>query len=1078
MIDLCVRTLCYVLVTTVFTFTGSVVAQGSSEIYYVRPQFSTASNVNCPNPCHTLAEYQALSQDGSLVNIGTVHLTMMFLPGKHVLTEENELHISGLSSFRMTKAENTHGSVIINMQQRITLQSVSDILFFGLTFTTYDVYQGNRGFLILPNAFETLTFHTCSIVHFAAQFLELHRRTRGSLVIQSCTIANNTLPSQSLQDRNRGSLLNIEQATSFLFDSNLVTRNNVTQSILLYSATKNTTIRNCTFSANSGDDCFLPIINTEDRVIVEGSNIFTLNEHIVWFLTSSFVSFYNYVEFSSNFACGGPLTASHDTRIVIHGDVVFINNTALNSGGAMIFSPSSDMELSEGSSLQLLENKAQEHGGAIFVDDRRDCLDDGTVHCFLEISDSVGHNYTLTFKNNIANISGDDVYGGDIGECVTNQQRPQQVLANSIRLHSTPTSSSISSDPLQLCHCNESGIICCPSEGLDIDSNMFEKCASVNNAGTIYRGQNVTLHVVAVGQFYGTTSAIVRAFNGNILQQSGFSAEVAGIIDSIDSLCTALNYRPPYPVNMSSIVSLFPDGVCSVEDSLIFQVNVSNTCPPAFQISSESGVCECEGRLQYSGVTCDINDQIIQHNGNVWVGYYNNSDLIIHSSPCPFEYCITRTSVRFTLNETDLQCDHNRSGLLCGQCTEGLSVLLGGSPVCGECSNDYLSLILPFAFAGIALLLLLFLLRLTVNHGTLSGLIFYANIVQVNKTLFLPNKNDNFLTIFIAWLNLDLGIVTCFYNGMDAYSKTWLQFVFPFYIWALSGLIMFSSSRSRRVTKLLGSNPVAVLSTLFLLSYLKVFRIIIAAISSTTLEYPNGDRIVWQLDGNVQFATGKHLPLLIFTLLVFLILFAPYTIVLLFGQWFQAFSDHKVLSWAKNLKLKAFLDTYHAPYKGKHRYWPGLLLCFRIVLAAVNALTQLYDTSNDSQLQSFANLLTVQVVVFICLGWGWLTRGVYNKWILQGLEASFLINLGLFSFTSYYSKEKDITGYVSIAVAFVTFLVILLYHLSNVINLRHWFFSHKESSSAVELPDVSVSIQTENYFSRFRESLLEERAYD
>ena len=89
---------------------------------------------------------------------------------------------------------------------------------------------------------------------------------------------------------------------------------------------------------------------------------------------------------------------------------------------------------------------------------------------------------------------------------MTNQQRPQEVLAKGPRLHIAHTSSSTSSDPLQLCHCNESVIICCPSEGFGTDSNMFVKCAPVNKAGTIYQGQNnITLHVVVVGQFYGTT---------------------------------------------------------------------------------------------------------------------------------------------------------------------------------------------------------------------------------------------------------------------------------------------------------------------------------------------------------------------------------------------------------------------------------------------------------------------------------------------------------------------------------------------------------------------------------------------
>ena len=42
--------------------------------------------------------------------------------------------------------------------------------------------------------------------------------------------------------------------------------------------------------------------------------------------------------------------------------------------------------------------------------------------------------------------------------------------------------------------------------------------------------------------------------------------------------------------------------------------------------------------------------------------------------------------------------------------------------------------------------------------------------------------------IFIARLNLDFGIETCLYYELDTYTKAWLQFVFPVYIWILVGL--------------------------------------------------------------------------------------------------------------------------------------------------------------------------------------------------------------------------------------------------------------------------------------------------
>ena len=104
------------------------------------------------------------------------------------------------------------------------------------------------------------------------------------------------------------------------------------------------------------------------------------------------------------------------------------------------------------------------------------------------------------------------------------------------------------------------------------------------------------------------------------------------------------------------------------------------------------------------------------------------------------------------------------------------------SSQCQQCSNNYLVLLVPFALAGVLLVIFLFLLYLTVTAGTLHGLIFYANIVEANHHIFLPQTSNNPASIFIAWLNLDLGVQTCFYNGMDAYAKAWLEFAFPLYI--------------------------------------------------------------------------------------------------------------------------------------------------------------------------------------------------------------------------------------------------------------------------------------------------------
>lgn len=81
---------------------------------------------------------------------------------------------------------------------------------------------------------------------------------------------------------------------------------------------------------------------------------------------------------------------------------------------------------------------------------------------------------------------------------------------------------------------------------------------------------------------------------------------------------------------------------------------------------------------------------------------------------------------------------------------------------------------LPFCWwdllscTGLAIVLLLLSLNLTVSMGTINGLVFYSNIVYLNRDVLLPLNQgtgqthmDNVITLlftFQAWMNLDFGI--------------------------------------------------------------------------------------------------------------------------------------------------------------------------------------------------------------------------------------------------------------------------------------------------------------------------------
>ena len=325
-----------------------------------------------------------------------------------------------------------------------------------------------------------------------------------------------------------------------------------------------------------------------------------------------------------------------------------------------------------------------------------------------------------------------------------------------------------------------------------------------------------------------------------------------------------------------------------------------------------------------------------------------------------------------------------------------------------------------------ALVACLMVLNFTVSTGTINGLILYANIVRANNAIFFPGQSTNtFLSWFIAWLNLDLGIETCLYDGLTAYVKTWLQFAFPVYIWLLVIAIIISGRSSTRVARVcIMQNSVQVLATLFFLSYAKLLRTTITVFQPAHLLNlaSNTKKIVWNYDGNVGYLQGKHIPLFMTALLLFILFLIPYTFVLAGVQVLQRFSHHKPFFWVN--KFKPLLDAYTGPYKDEHRYWTGFLLFVRISLF----LSIYTDTSGNPALQ----LLGIILVVIFLFAYLTFVGGVYNTWPLNLLEYSFMFNLAALSAGTLYRLTTGSNTYsitqASVSIAFISTVFITLYH--------------------------------------------------
>ena len=774
--------------------------------------------------------------------------------------------------------------------------------------------------------------------------------------------------------------------------------------------------------------------------------------------------------------------AVYNTTLTFNGTINFTNNGCNGSentlyGGAMFMGLRSVFYTLPNTTVQW-ENNCASVGGSIYILDTSPlsyCEYSTYIpkeECFFQLpgQNLPSTDIRLVFVNNSADVAGSVLYGGAIDHCKLNglgSYSSGEVFDMIVHIEDDnyhSTSSNISSEPIHICPC-ENNLPDCGKSFYQVPR-------------TVYPGETFQVSVVAAGQRGGTIPSTVRS---TIMKTDRGSLREYQYLQPVNNTCTTLNYTvftlsPQLDITLYAVASpcsTFVDTYVSHVLQLRILVSINLTCPPGFNISESTESCVCEPRLaQYIGThQCNITKGLGQitrdSSQHFWVGYNFQSRALILNPHCPVGYCVNDTVI-FSLNDTDIQCANNRSGLLCGACKVGCSLVLGTSQ-CRECTNSHLALLIPFAVMGVVLVFLLLICKLTVATGTLSGLVFYANIVGANRAIFLPVISTDSLSVFIAWLNLDFGIETCFYDGMDAYSKTWLQFVFPVYIWVMVGLMILGSRYSQKFAKLLGRNPVSVLATLILFSYTKILRTLINVLYITYLEYPTYNRSVWLYDANIDYFSGKHIPLVLVAVFVFLFLFLPYTIVLLFGQWLQAVSYLRLFSWVN--RLKPFMDSYHAPYKAKHRYWPGLLLVLRFVLFLVFAFE--FKPRQDTSI----NLVAILVVTGILQVWAWLSGGVYRKWCLDALEGSFALNLiilatsTMYTYNFNYSQEVQLAvGYTSASIALATFTGILAIQLANVTGIAqylqrkcvairrlHHVEANVESSDIDTLPDRLVN---------------------
>ena len=711
------------------------------------------------------------------------------------------------------------------------------------------------------------------------------------------------------------------------------------------------------------------------------------------------------------------------TDLHLTGSLVFRNNRAIR-GSAILLQSNSHLILKEPLHVEF-ENNTATYGGAIYSTGSSStfCVlqyetnDVYTLENITELSSKVN----FTFTNNSANLAGNSIYVQPLYNCsvyfsstVRINQQDMPKLYNSIFLFPNASLNpnglqEVSSSPVTICFCESATQLC---------NQTFQPSVET------FPGKEFSLWIVPVDANYSPVYSTVFVSSSNAY--GGELKPKDYVIQLFGTNCTKVNFtfyssEPTWGLLLLQPVNAPIQSAAPVEVSM-------RDCPPGFQFTS-SGSCDCIALLSSHDIKCDIDRESISRPVNSWIGVIarqNSTQVVGFASLCPTGYC-KKEMQHVNLSITASLCTGQRVGALCGECPDHLSVIFGSAD-CTRCSNIWLWTVALYGLAGVALVLFLFILRLTVAAGTVNGLIFYVNVLSTNSLIFLGHRGLRWLLVFVSLVNLDLGFPMCFYDGMDSLAKSCLQYVFPLYIWTIVILIIVLSRYSSRISKLTSKSSVPVLATLIHLSYSKLLRTAIDGLTYTTvdLEMENdkdvSSRTVWYFDGNVNYFTGAHIGLFLLAIITLLFFVVPYTVLL---SGISVFTRYRLIN-----RFKPLIDAYCGPYKDKWRFWFGARLWVLIAIFAVYAVLK---GNNDSLLLYIEALI---LILFTCVQ---TTIQPFKNVLINILDLFFMVNGFILISYGVYLGNSDTTLSLYIAagilvgLAFVVFLCIITYHLSLIL---------------------------------------------
>ena len=672
-------------------------------------------------------------------------------------------------------------------------------------------------------------------------------------------------------------------------------------------------------------------------------------------------------------------------RFIFSKTILFINNTG-SSGAAIYFEEVHSISSDNAADVQFVNNSAVQRGGALYFNLVTD-------YCNV-FSDP----FNASFFNNSANIAGNSIYFSIPHSCqiITNMSDKSSLLYipkqfeyfQPFYITGSPVVTSpynVKLDPPAIAIQNSN------NDYAIQQSKMLGELIQFNSSVLDYFN-SITEPVIfsidckSCGDDYGLSTHQITVHNRSLNELKVFSKTSRDVTDNTNVSLTLLSFLPPSYKSMS--VSLTIELLSCHSGYLFDKLQLQCICYPY------SDIIHCIG---------DHSEIKIGY----WIGFLTEQHYT--SSICPSNYCNfvkrTETSVGYyDLPRTpDGQCSSHRTGVACGECKPGYT-LAYDSPECintDKCSAGMTILVIVLTilyWIGIVAVVfgLMYFLQFQISSGYAYGIVYYYSIVDILLGNNISEEVFQLVAVLSSFAKLTPRLFgqLCLVEGLSGIDQQFIHYTHALAVTLIVLIIVVVTKYSPRLALFVSRCIICVICLLLLLSY--------TSLASTSLQllrpltFQNVDEVRTYSSPDIKYFTGRHLAYAIVAILCEVIIVIGLPLLLLL----EPLLSRKI----SFVKVKPLLDQFQGCYKDKYRWFAVYyLICRQVIILIVYV-------GNGDYYNKLYYLQTACIIIAMIHGW----IQPYKKKIVNGLDGAILlilvlvVNLNTFTFLSSISSQLSI----------------------------------------------------------------------